>query len=112
MAGIDALRPGKALGLLLAGVNPENLMLSAAAGAGLAAGIAYIESRARGAKSHPRSSWSTASSRSTRMGLAATTSGPDRVAIQSRVREIADHDGDVAPILTHRLHLRTLRFPV
>lgn len=38
MAGIDALKPGKALGLslLLAGVNPKNLMLSAAAGAGLA----------------------------------------------------------------------------
>ena len=39
MAGIDALKPGKALGLglLLAGVNPKNLMLAAAAGAGLAA---------------------------------------------------------------------------
>lgn len=38
MAGIDALKPGKALGLglLLAGVNPKNLMLAAAAGAGLA----------------------------------------------------------------------------
>ena len=38
MAGIDALTPGKALGLglLLAGVNPKNLMLAAAAGAGLA----------------------------------------------------------------------------
>jgi hypothetical protein len=38
MAGIDALRPGKALGfgVLLAGVNPKNLMLAAAAGAGLA----------------------------------------------------------------------------
>ena len=38
MAGIDAMEPGKALGLgvLLAGVNPKNLMLSAAAGAGLA----------------------------------------------------------------------------
>lgn len=38
MAGIDALEPGKALGLgvLLAGVNPKNLMLAAAAGAGLA----------------------------------------------------------------------------
>jgi len=38
MAGIDALRPGKALGLvlLLAGVNPKNLMLAAAAGSGLA----------------------------------------------------------------------------
>jgi Sap, sulfolipid-1-addressing protein len=35
MAGIDALKPGKALGLgvLLAGVNPKNLMLAAAAGA-------------------------------------------------------------------------------
>lgn len=39
MAGIDLLKPGKALGLglLLAGVNPKNLMLTAAAGAGLAA---------------------------------------------------------------------------
>ena len=39
MAGIDALKPVKALGLglLLAGVNPKNLMLAAAAGAGLAA---------------------------------------------------------------------------
>jgi threonine/homoserine/homoserine lactone efflux protein len=39
MAGIDALQPVKALGLglLLAGVNPKNLMLTAAAGAGLAA---------------------------------------------------------------------------
>ena len=38
MGGIDALTPGKALGLalLLAGVNPKNLMLSVAAGAGLA----------------------------------------------------------------------------
>ena len=38
MAGIDAMEPGKALGLgvVLAGVNPKNLMLSAAAGAGLA----------------------------------------------------------------------------
>ena len=38
MAGIDAMKPVKALGLglLLAGVNPKNLMLSAAAGAGLA----------------------------------------------------------------------------
>ena len=38
MAGIDALTPGKTLGLalLLAGVNPKNLMLSVAAGAGLA----------------------------------------------------------------------------
>jgi predicted transporter len=38
MAGIDVLTPGKALGigLLLAGVNPKNLMLTAAAGAGLA----------------------------------------------------------------------------
>ena len=38
MAGIDALKPGKALGLgvLLAGVNPKNLMLAAAAGAALA----------------------------------------------------------------------------
>ena len=39
MAGIDALKPAKALGLglLLAGVNPKNLMLAAAAGAALAA---------------------------------------------------------------------------
>ena len=39
MAGIDTLKPAKALGLglLLAGVNPKNLMLTAAAGAGLAA---------------------------------------------------------------------------
>ncbi len=39
MGGIDALTPVKALGLglLLAGVNPKNLMLSLAAGAGLAA---------------------------------------------------------------------------
>jgi len=39
MAGIDDLKPAKALalGLLLAGVNPKNLMLSLAAGAGLAA---------------------------------------------------------------------------
>ncbi len=39
MGGIDALTPGKALGLavLLAGVNPKNLMLSLAAGAGVAA---------------------------------------------------------------------------
>jgi threonine/homoserine/homoserine lactone efflux protein len=38
MAGIDTLEPVKALGLglLLAGVNPKNLMLAAAAGAGLA----------------------------------------------------------------------------
>ena len=38
MAGIDVLKPGRALGLglLLAGVNPKNLMLTAAAGAGLA----------------------------------------------------------------------------
>jgi threonine/homoserine/homoserine lactone efflux protein len=38
MAGIDALEPGKAFGfgLLLAGINPKNLMLAAAAGAGLA----------------------------------------------------------------------------
>jgi Sap, sulfolipid-1-addressing protein len=38
MAGIDVLKPGKALGLglLLAGVSPKNLMLAAAAGAGLA----------------------------------------------------------------------------
>jgi threonine/homoserine/homoserine lactone efflux protein len=38
MAGIDALKPGKALGLglLLAGVNPKDLMLAAAPGAGLA----------------------------------------------------------------------------
>ncbi len=39
MAGIDALQLAKALGLglLLAGVNPKNLMLTAAAGAALAA---------------------------------------------------------------------------
>jgi Sap, sulfolipid-1-addressing protein len=39
MAGIDTLKPVKplGLGLLLAGVNPKNLMLAAAAGAGLAA---------------------------------------------------------------------------
>jgi hypothetical protein len=39
MAGIDTLKPVKALGLglLLAGVNPKNLMLAAAAGAGVAA---------------------------------------------------------------------------
>ena len=38
MAGVDALTPPKAfgLGLLLAGVNPKNLMLAAAAGAALA----------------------------------------------------------------------------
>ena len=38
MGGIDALTPAKALGLglLLAGVNPKNFMLSVAAGAGLA----------------------------------------------------------------------------
>ena len=38
MAGIDALTPPKAfgLGLLLAGPNPKNLMLSASAGAALA----------------------------------------------------------------------------
>lgn len=38
MSGVDALSPAKAfaLGLLLAGVNPKNLMLSLAAGAGLA----------------------------------------------------------------------------
>ncbi len=38
MAGIDAMEPGKAagVGFLLAGVNPKNLMLAAAAGAGLA----------------------------------------------------------------------------
>lgn len=38
MAGIDSLKPAKALGLgiLLAGVNPKNLMLTAAAAAGLA----------------------------------------------------------------------------
>jgi threonine/homoserine/homoserine lactone efflux protein len=38
MAGIDKLGPGKALGLsvLLAGVNPKNLMLSLAAGTALA----------------------------------------------------------------------------
>ena len=38
MAGIDTLAPPKAfgLGLLLAGVNPKNLMLAAAAGASLA----------------------------------------------------------------------------
>ncbi len=37
MGGIDALTPGKALGLalLLAGVNPKNFMLSVAAGVGL-----------------------------------------------------------------------------
>lgn len=39
MAGVDTLNPPKAfgLGLLLGGVNPKNLMLAAAAGAGLAA---------------------------------------------------------------------------
>jgi hypothetical protein len=39
MAGIDTLKPGKALGLglLLTGVNPKNLMLAAVAGAGRAA---------------------------------------------------------------------------
>ena len=39
MAGVDTLKPVKALGLglLLAGVNPKNLMLAAGAGAGLAA---------------------------------------------------------------------------
>jgi Sap, sulfolipid-1-addressing protein len=38
MAGIDALAPGKAfgLGLLLAGVNPKNLILTLGAAAGLA----------------------------------------------------------------------------
>ncbi len=38
IAGIDAMTPPKALGLgaLLGGVNPKNLMLAAAAGAGLA----------------------------------------------------------------------------
>jgi threonine/homoserine/homoserine lactone efflux protein len=38
MAGIDAFTPGKAFGLavLLAGVNPKNLLLSAAAGGALA----------------------------------------------------------------------------
>lgn len=38
MAGIDSLTPGRTLGLaiLLAGVNPKNLVLSAGAGAGLA----------------------------------------------------------------------------
>jgi drug/metabolite transporter (DMT)-like permease len=38
LAGIDDLKPGKALvlGLLLAGLNPKNLMLSLAAGVGLA----------------------------------------------------------------------------
>jgi threonine/homoserine/homoserine lactone efflux protein len=38
MGGIDAFSPGKALvlGLLLAGVNPKNLLLSAAAGSALA----------------------------------------------------------------------------
>lgn len=38
MAGIDALRPGKALafGVLLAGVNPKNLILAVAAASGLA----------------------------------------------------------------------------
>jgi hypothetical protein len=46
MAGIDALEPVKALGLglLLAGVNPKNLMLAAAAGAGLAAlGLSTVD---------------------------------------------------------------------
>ena len=39
MGGIDSLKPAKAfgLGVLLAGVNPKNLTLAAAAGAGLAA---------------------------------------------------------------------------
>ena len=38
MAGIDAFAPGKALGLglLLAGVNPKNLLLAAGAGSALA----------------------------------------------------------------------------
>ena len=38
MAGIDALKPGKAfgLGLLLAGVNPKNLILTIGAGEGVA----------------------------------------------------------------------------
>jgi threonine/homoserine/homoserine lactone efflux protein len=38
MAGVDALTPGKAfgLGLLLAGVNPKNLLLTLAAAVGLA----------------------------------------------------------------------------
>lgn len=38
MAGIDALRPARAfvLGLLLAGVNPKNLILAVGAGSGLA----------------------------------------------------------------------------
>ena len=38
MAGIDSLRPGKALafGVLLAGLNPKNLILTAAAASGLA----------------------------------------------------------------------------
>ena len=38
MAGVDALAPGKAfgLGLLLAGVNPKNLILTVGAAAGLA----------------------------------------------------------------------------
>ncbi|MGZ4409672.1 MAG: GAP family protein [Gaiellaceae bacterium] len=38
MAGIDSLKPGKAfgLGVLLAGVNPKNLLLAIAAAAGLA----------------------------------------------------------------------------
>ena len=38
MAGIDSLKPGKAfaLGLLLAGPNPKNLLLTVAAAAGLA----------------------------------------------------------------------------
>jgi hypothetical protein len=38
MAGIDTLAPGKAFafGVLLAGVNPKNLLLAAAAGSGLA----------------------------------------------------------------------------
>ena len=58
MAGIDALKPGKALGLglLLAGVNPKNLMLAAAAGAGLAAARALDRRRRRLADRLRRSS--------------------------------------------------------
>ena len=50
MAGINALKPAKALGLglLLVGVNPKNLMRAAAAGAGLAAlGLASGNASAR-----------------------------------------------------------------
>jgi hypothetical protein len=44
MAGIDVLKLGKALGLglLLAGVNPKNLMLAAAAAAAAGAGLAQL----------------------------------------------------------------------